>query len=114
MEILQATINDIRVDAPVREVRRGIYWTAVASRYCGLSSTMIRDQCCDDDGESDFQGSLSLLTALEIARHAFSDNIAEASVGLAAINSLTEIDLSACVELNAGDLIAEQAKGKNV
>ena len=92
MEILQAIINDIRSDAPVREIRRGIHWTAVVSRYCGLSSTMIRDQCCDDDGESDFQGSLSRLTALEIARHALSDNIVEASFGLAAINSLTEVD----------------------
>jgi len=114
MEILQAIINDIRADAPVREIRRGIHWTAVVSIHCGLSSTMIRDQCCEDDGESVFQESLSRLTALEIARYALSDNIARASLGLAAINSLTEIDLSKCVELNAGDLIAEKAKGKNV
>jgi uncharacterized protein (DUF4213/DUF364 family) len=114
MQILQTIINDIRVDAPVREIRRGIYWTAVASRYCGLSSTMIRDQCCDDDGETDFQGSLSRLTALEIARHALSDNIAEASVGLAAINSLTDVDPSRCFEINAAELLAKKGKGKNV
>ena len=41
-------------------------------------------------------------------------NIARASLGLAAINSLIEIDLSKCVEINAGDLIAEKAKGKNI
>jgi uncharacterized protein len=114
MEILQVIIDDIRADAPVREIRRGIHWTAVVSRRCGLSSTMIRDQCCDDDGESDFQGSLSRLTALEIARYALSNNIARASLGLAAINSLIEIDQSKCVEVNAGDLIAEKAKGRNV
>jgi uncharacterized protein len=114
MEIPQEIIDGIRVDAAVREIRRGIHWTAVASRHCGLSSTMIRDHCCDDDGESDFQGSLSRLTALEIARYALSDNIARASLGLAAINSLIEIDQSKCVELNAGDLIAEKAKGKNI
>jgi uncharacterized protein len=114
MEMLQAIVHDIRVDAPVREIRRGIHWTAVASRYCGLSSTMIRDHCCDDDVESDFQGSLSRLTALEIARHALSDNIAEASVGLAAINSLTEVDPSRCFEINAAELLATKGKGKNV
>ena len=114
MEILQAIIDDIRADAPVREIRRGIHWTAVASRHCGLSSTMIRDHCCDDDGESAFQSSLSRLTALEIARHAFSDNIAEASVGLAAINSLTEVDPSRCFEINAAELLAKKGKGKNV
>jgi uncharacterized protein len=114
MEILQVIIDDIRVDAPVREIRRGIHWTAVVSRHCGLSSTMIRDHCCDDDGETDFQDSLSRLTALEIARHALSDNIAKASVGLAAINSLTEVDASRCFEINAAELLAKKGKGKNV
>jgi uncharacterized protein len=75
---------------------------------------MIRDHCCDDESDSDFQGSLSRLTALEIARHALSDNIAEASVGLAAMNSLVDIDLSKCLEINAGELLAIKGKGKNV
>ncbi len=114
MEILQAIIDHIGDDAPVREIRRGIHWTAVVSRHCGLSSTMIRDHCCDEEGESDFQSSLSRLTALKIARYALSDDISKASLGLAAINSLIETDQSKCVELNAGDLIAEKAKGKNV
>ncbi len=113
MEILRAIIDDIRADAPVREIRRGIHWTAVVSRQCGLSSTMIREHCCDD-GENDFQSSLSKFTALEIARYALSDDISKASLGLAAINSLMEIDQSKCVEVNAGDLIAEKANGKNV
>jgi uncharacterized protein (DUF4213/DUF364 family) len=114
MEILQSIINEIRVDAPVREIRRGIHWTAVVSRHCGLSSTMIRDHCCDDDGESDFQSSLSRLTALEIARYALSDNVAMASLGLAAINSLTDVDVAKCVEINAAELLAGKGKKKNI
>jgi len=113
MEILQAIIDGIRVDAPVREVRRGIHWTAVTSRYCGLSSTMIRDHCCDD-GERDLQDSLSRLSAGEIARYALSDNISLASLGLAAVNSLIEIDRSRCVEINAAELIAGKGRGKNI
>jgi len=114
MEVLQTIINEIQIDAPVQEIRRGIHWTAVVSRHCGLSSTMIRDHCCDDEGENEFQSLLSGLTALEIARYAFSDSIARASLGLAAINSLVDIDLSRCLEVNAGGLIAEKAKDKNV
>ena len=114
MEILQAIIDNIRADAPVREIRKGIHWTAVVSKHCGLSSTMIRDYCCDDEGENDFQSMLSKLTALEIARYALSDDISKASLGLAAVNSLIDIDQGKCVELNAGGLIAENAEGKNV
>jgi len=43
MEILKAIINHIKTDSPVKEVRKGIFWTAVVSRFCGLSSTMRAD-----------------------------------------------------------------------
>ena len=37
-----------------------------------------------------------------------------ASLGLAAINSLIPIDLSQCVEINAGKIIMDKGRGKNI
>ena len=53
MEILRAIIGSLAPDAPVEEVRRGLFWTAVVSRHCGLASAMIRDSCAhgSEDGE---------------------------------------------------------------
>ena len=53
-------------------------------------------------------------SARELARLALSDDIAEASLGLAAINSLTEIDESGIVETNAGDLLLQEGAGKDI
>jgi len=42
------------------------------------------------------------------------DSILEAAIGMASINSLVEVDEERCVELNAGDLLAERGKDKKV
>ncbi|MBA7694868.1 hypothetical protein ES703_103483 [subsurface metagenome] len=45
---------------------------------------------------------------------AHSDNILEAVVGIAAVNSLLEVNEEQCRELNASQLIADRGKGKKV
>jgi uncharacterized protein (DUF4213/DUF364 family) len=52
--------------------------------------------------------------ALEIAQMAYSSSLLEAAIGMAAINSLLEVDEGRCIALNAGDLLAEKGKGKKV
>jgi len=44
----------------------------------------------------------------------FSKSVPEAAIGMAAINSLLEVDESKCVELNARELIIEKGRGKNI
>ncbi|ODS41876.1 MAG: hypothetical protein MSIBF_00485 [Candidatus Altiarchaeales archaeon IMC4] len=74
-------------DANVKDVRIGPHWCAVESRRCGLAMTMppAYHKCfiagC---------GELAGRPALELAQYAKSWNLAEASVGVAAINSLIE------------------------
>lgn len=114
MEILRDIINSITDDAPVEEVTKGIYWTAVISKFCGLSSTMIRDCSSDKDGEMFPERPYTDMTALELAHYALMPDIARASVGLAAINSLIEPDYSRCVEMNASEFLVEHGKNKNV
>jgi uncharacterized protein (DUF4213/DUF364 family) len=52
--------------------------------------------------------------AIEVARMACSHNQLEAAIGMAAINSLICVDEKRCVELNAGELLAEKGKNRKV
>jgi len=45
---------------------------------------------------------------------AHSESILEAAIGMATINSLLDIDVETCLDLNARDLIAEKGKGKGI
>jgi len=112
MKILNHILSAINDDSPVDEIMRGVYWTAIVSKFCGLSSTMLRD--CIHDHEDTEPILLAGKTALELARLCFSSDIGKASLGLAAINSLIEVDLSSCTEVNAGQIIMEKGKDKNV
>ena len=114
MKILDDVIATIGEDAPVREARVGAFWTAVVSRGCGLASTVgpeVHEHGAIYVGEA---GSLASRSALELAGLAHSDSTLEAGIGLAAINSLLEVDEARCVELNAGELLIEQGRGKKV
>ncbi|HBE45125.1 MAG TPA: hypothetical protein DDW17_06685 [Deltaproteobacteria bacterium] len=114
MKLLTDIIISLKTDAPVREVRKGIFWTAIVSRFCGLSSTMLKEYCTDETMDGDAPSPLTKMTALELARFAHSDDISKASLGLAAINSLIEIDDSKVIELNAGELLIKIGMGKNI
>jgi uncharacterized protein (DUF4213/DUF364 family) len=59
-------------------------------------------------------GSLHERTALELAQYAKSDRLLEASIGMAAINSLLDVDEAHCVELNAEAWLGKQGSGRKV
>jgi len=114
MKVLDGLIGSLRDDTPTREVRVGAFWTAVWSRACGLASTMGSGD--HEHGATFVQdaGRLTGRSALELASLAYSDSPLETGIGLAAINSLLEVDEARCVELNAGDLLIELGRGKKV
>jgi len=114
MEILERIISRIDADAPVKEVRKGVFWTAVVSRFCGLSSTMLKEHCMDEDIDETVPASFTDMTALELARFSLSSDISKASLGLAAINSLIEVDELRSVEINAGNLLLKKGIDKNI
>jgi uncharacterized protein (DUF4213/DUF364 family) len=109
-----------RKGGEVREVRIGAFWTAVVleNGRCGLASALR-----DDDHVSEHRhgrnpvreaGHLHERSALALAELARSDSLLEASIGLAAINALLDVDEDACVELNAEQVILEQGTGQGV
>ena len=114
MKILDDLISGLAKDVPAREVWIGRFWTAVWSRECGLASTTGPGE--HEHGASFVQdaGNLAGRSALELARLAYSSSTLEAGIGLAAINSLLEVDEARCVERNAGDLLIERGRDRRV
>jgi len=114
MKILDDLIDTLsRRDERVKGVYTCAYFTAVVSKNCGLASTFKDEDHQHRRGVRDL-GSLTQKTALELAQYARSEVLLEASIGMAAINSLIDIDESRCVELNAYDILTQKGKGKNI
>jgi len=99
---------------PVRKVIIGVHWTLVCSKYGGLASTMTGS--CSHHGHSQMKdvGVLHQKSAQELAQGILSDNLLEASVGMAAINSILDIDESRMEQINAAEVIAQRSKDKNL
>jgi uncharacterized protein (DUF4213/DUF364 family) len=114
MKILDDILTTLHFDAPVRDIRQGIFHTAVWTRYCGLASTLPRDALRQEEGQVREPGYLLQRSAGDLVKMAYSENILEAAIGMAAVNSLLEVDEKACRELNAAELILEKGAGKNV
>jgi uncharacterized protein (DUF4213/DUF364 family) len=100
-------------DFPVKSVHTCVFWTAVISKHCGLSSTFRDEGVPHERGVRDV-GSLTRKTALELAEYAKSKSLLEASIGMATINSLIDIDESKYIEKNAFEILLEKGKEKNV
>jgi hypothetical protein len=114
MKIFDDLISSLKGnDFPIKSVHTCVFWTAVITKHCGLSSTFRDEGPPHDRGVRDV-GNLTRKTALELAEYARSNSLLEASIGMAAINSLIDIDESKCIEKNAFEIILEKGQGKNV
>jgi uncharacterized protein len=114
MNLLTDLISSLDLNAKARDIRQGVFHTAVLTRTCGLAATLPRDALRQNSPLVKEPGSLLEKTVSELAHMAFSEIILEAAIGMATVNSLLEIDENDCVELNAQDLIAERGAGKRV
>lgn len=115
MRILDDLISTLNTtDAVVRDIRQGLFHTGVLTRFCGLAATLPRDALCQKPPMVREPGTLLDKSPLDLAGLAYSGSIPEAAIGMAAINSLLEVDDHACLELNAAELIREKGEGKRV
>lgn len=113
MNVLDNLLNNLNVDASIRSILVGSHWTVVCSRNCGMASTLM-DNSPHAHSQVRDVGRLHTKTARELAEYARSDNLLEASIGVAAINSLFEINESKAVEINAVEVLIQHGCGKNV
>jgi uncharacterized protein (DUF4213/DUF364 family) len=114
VKILEELLAGIDFEAPVRDVRQGPFQTGVLTRYCGLASTPHDSGSHHSRFAVNEAGKLLEKPARELASLSASESLHEAAIGMAAINSLVEIDKTRCFRLNAGDLIAEKGRDKRV
>lgn len=117
MNITDSLLNSLQADAPVRQVLVGAFWTAVVLEgdplRCGLASTL-RAESHEEGPPVRQPGHLCEHSGRELAEWLHSPRILEASIGMAAFNALLDVDESACVDLNAEELIVQQGAGRRV
>ena len=113
MTILEDLLADIKEDAPIRSVWVGAHWTVVCSRHCGLASTLLSEKPHGHERVRDV-GRLHRKSARELAQYALSDHPLEASIGVATINSLLEVDELQAVEIDAEEVLVGRGQGKKV
>ena len=98
----------------IKKVIIGTFTTAVISRRCGLASTLRNG--CGSGGHKRLcnLGKMEGMDVRTLAEDVFSDEILEASIGMAAINSSLEISERKFTEINASELIVKHGKNKKV
>ena len=113
MLILDELLNNLDMDLPVRSVLVGAHWTVVCSRYCGMAASLRSDHPHGHKQVRDV-GKLHEKSVIELAELALSTELMEASIGVAAINSMLDVDESSSREINASEVLASHGRGKNV
>ena len=114
MKMLDDILSSLDFRAKVSDICQGVFHTGVVTRNCGLASTLSQDAFKQERPLMREPGFLLGKTAEELARMAYSPLIMEAAIGMAAINSLIDLDESSCVAVNASEIMAEKGKGKKV
>jgi len=110
--VLDDVLSSLRSDAPVRDLSVCLRVTAVWSRCLGLAYSFPRERRSSGDPRP--ARPLYEMTARELAGMARSPDANDASIGVAAINSLIEPDPSMLREGKAHDLIVERGAGRRV
>ena len=117
MKSINMLLNCLEMDAPVRQILVGAFWTAVLLDTepvaCGLASTL-RAEGGGPWPPVTEPGRLQQRSGRQLAELLRSGRILEASIGMAAFNALLEIDESALTELNADEIILERGTGRRV
>ena len=112
-------ILDTLEDAPLQGVWVGAFWTAVVvsragRRRCGLAATERGEGRHHDQPPVGWAGHLHEHSALELAHLSLSGERLEATIGVAAINALLEVDEDRCQEENALLTLQREGAGKRV
>jgi uncharacterized protein (DUF4213/DUF364 family) len=117
---IDALLGSLQIDAPVRRVLLGAFWTAVVvdtdPPRCGLASTTHgghRDHHRSGPPVAE-AGRLLQYSGRQLVEGLRSESSLESSVGMAALNALLDVDENTCAEVNAEDIIVERGQGRRV
>ncbi len=113
MSLLEDLLSSLKEDQPVQEVHTCVFWTAVIAGRCGLASTI------PPAGPHASQlvrgvGKLAGGSARQLAEYAKSSNTLEASIGVAALNSLLKPMEAHLSHQDVLQLLLREAKGRRL
>lgn len=111
MKVIEELIKGLPGEPEAKKVLVGVFWTMVESSRVGLASTLAPGHPHEGSPVRE-AGKLTGRSARELARLLLSDSVLEASIGMAALNSLIEPDERWFVEKNASEVLMEKAQGK--
>jgi uncharacterized protein (DUF4213/DUF364 family) len=116
---VERLLGCLNKDAPLKEVIVGAFQTAVVLESepprCGLSSSLTTDHHHNHSRPSVSRaGDLLETTARRLADGLCSSSWLEASIGMAALNALLEVDEHSCTEVNAREIILERGADRRV
>lgn len=114
--IIQKIIDSIHDNAAIRDVRICMHATIVESLRVGMCGHTRPDQAYDVIKRQDVvanHGHLREFSARDLARYALSRLPIEASVGIAAINSILDINWTKVRPARTSDVILEECSGKS-
>ncbi|NLD27555.1 MAG: DUF364 domain-containing protein [Myxococcales bacterium] len=112
---VEKIIDTLRGDHPVTDVRICQRSVMVKSKRLGLAYLFPRDASSNEKrNQIRGCGSLTKLGAKELSAYALSDDLTEASVGVAAINSLIDIEEKKVQVRNGKKSLYERCAGKRV
>ncbi len=111
MKLLEEILDSLPAGPAVEEAYVCSFDVAVRSAQWGLSSAF-RDPCGGSQPAwVQAAGTLVGRPAREVAAYALSDRLLEASLGMAAVNSLLDPEQFVLHEINAAQLVAEKGRG---
>jgi uncharacterized protein (DUF4213/DUF364 family) len=117
MKTTEKLLASLEIDAPLRQILVGAFWTAVVvdtdPPRCGLASTLRAETGGPWPPVVD-AGRLMARSGRELASLIRSDRILEASIGMAAYNALLQVDDGPLTEVNAADIVLEHGTGKRI
>ena len=114
MEILQELLESLKIDLPVTAGVVGSHLMAVASQRLGLAAHLHSQGQNDAVVSEKGVGTLIGRRAGDLAHWLLEDHWVRAGIGMAALNSVLDIDYQALIEVNAKQIIADRAIGKNL
>ena len=114
MKLINDILHTLDLDVSVNNVCQGQFQTAVLTQNCGLAATPHKPEHHQSTVPTIDSRYLMTKDTSELAQMALSPNGFEASIGMATINSLLDIDTQYCTEINGRDLLIEKGKDKKI
>ena len=114
MRLLQELINSLKIEHSVTTGVVGSHLIAVKSRRVGLAANLLGPITSGSVFLPEESGSLIGRNARQLAGWLLQDNWQDAGIGMAALNSMLDINYESLTDVNAKQIIADRAAGKNL